>query len=214
LPTNNSTPDNTVPSPAGTEPERNTVRIFQTHNVGGTPEAGEFAVVIHHRSINTLGSDAMDFLRPMNPTQTENPGVFAYNDPARGSGWLRLEHFSNTDAARIQELVRMEEISRAVGKEPLKNPDIAFGNAMAMRTNNPWVMFAVAAGAVIAGIGSLTAIPRVDSGATAIVVVGIILILAGIGAGISGAIRLPWWRKARKYARENGGKLPSDLTGL
>ena len=190
------------------------MRIFQTHSAAGVPDAGEFVVVMHHRTMNTLGSDTMDFLRPMNPTQTEHPGVFLYNDPARGSGWLRLERFLKGDAERIQELVRMEEISRAVGTEPLKNPDIAFGNALAMRTNNPWVMFAVAAFGVIAGVGTFTAIPRVDSGATALVVMGIILILAGIGAAISGAIRLPWWRKARKYAREHGGTMPSDLTGL
>lgn len=196
------------------EPEPNTVRIFQTHNAAGAAETAEYVQVIHHRTANTLGSDAMVFLRGMNPTQTEHRGVFLYNDPVRGSGWLRLERFASWDADRIQELVRMEEIARVVGQEPLRPADLSFGNALVLRTNNPWVMFTIAAVTVLCGVGIFSAIPRVASGGTALVIMGILLILVGIAAAVTAAIRLPWWRRARQHARDQGGKMPSDLTGL
>jgi hypothetical protein len=195
-------------------PERNTIRIFQTHNVAGEPATAEYTRVIYHGSVNTLGSDAMLFLRPLNPRQTEQPGVFYYTDPTHGSGWLRLEHFSTGDATRIQELVRMEEITRVVGKEPLRNADLAIGNAMVVRTNNPWVALTFASVVIVMGIMTFTAIPRADDWAIAIGIMGALLILVGIALVITSSIRLPWWRRARRYVRSKGEKLPPDITGL
>jgi hypothetical protein len=202
--------------PEASPPTRNTVRVFQTHNAAGAPEPQEFAETIHHRTANTLGSDAMDFLRPLNLMQTEHPGVFTYNDPARGRGWLRLERFSGGDATRIQELVRMEEITRVVGTEPMRPADISIGNAMAMRTNNPYVMFAIALVSIICGIAILPALLIAANTAEVVglIAVGGILILAGIAAAVIAAIRFPWWRRARQYARQQGGSMPPDLTGL
>ncbi|PRY69200.1 hypothetical protein B0I08_103408 [Glaciihabitans tibetensis] len=201
---------------SGIEPELNTVRIFQSHNAAGVPEVAQFVTVIHHRTANTLGSDAMEFLRPLNPSQTKDAGVFLYNDPARGRGWFRLERFSPWDAERIQELVRMEEIIRVVGREPLRPADLAFGNAMVMRTNNPWIMFGIAAVGTLCGLGILSSILAASNlvELIALVAVGVLLILASIAAAVVGAIRLPWWRRARHHAREQGGTMPPDLTGL
>jgi hypothetical protein len=204
------------PSPAP-KPARNTVRILQTHNAAGAPAPAEYVRVIHHNSINTLGSDAMEFLAPLNPTQTEHPGVFHYNDPAHGSGWLRLEEFPTSDASRIQELVRMAEINRAVGKEPFGTPDLAIGNALVMRTNNPWIMFTIAAVSTLCGLAALTTPFRFPLGTgetIAIVVMSVLLIGLGVLLAVRSAIQLRWWRKARAVARAQGGPMPSDLTGI
>ena len=206
------------PTPVHDEnlPAANTVRIFQTHNAAGAPEIAEFVEVIRHRTVNTLGSDAMEFLRPLNLTQTEHPGVFFYGDPARGRGWLRLERFRRPDAERIQELVRMEEITRVVGPEPMRPADLAFGNALVLRTNNPYIMFVIALVSVICGIATLASLPIASNVAEVVGLgsVGGLLILAGSAAAIVGAIRLPWWRRARQHARHQGGSVPPDLTGL
>jgi hypothetical protein len=204
------------PSPAP-KPERNTVRIFQTHNAAGAPVPAEYVRVIHHNSINTLGSDAMEFLAPLNPTQTEHPGVFRYSDPANGSGWLRLEEFLTSDASRIQELVRMAEINRAVGKEPFGTPDLAIGNALVMRTNNPWMMFVLAAVSVWVGGASLLGVLTMTTNTAetiALSVLGVMMIGAAIVLVRRGVIQLRWWRKARAVARAQGGPMPSDLTGI
>jgi hypothetical protein len=198
-------------------PERNTVRIFQTHDPAGTPTPAEYVRVIHNNSLNTLGSEAMEFLAPLNPRQTEHPGVFLYSDSANGSGWLRLEEFSKTDAARVQELVRMEEINRAVGKEPFRPADLEIGNALVLRTNNPWLMFTLAAASVVAGLAALSTPLRFPLGPgelIAIVVMSILLIGLGIVLAVRARIQLRWWRKARQHARGQGGPMPSDLTGI
>jgi uncharacterized membrane protein YidH (DUF202 family) len=199
-----------------TQPEFNTVHIFQTHNAAGVPEVAEFVEVIRNRSVNTDGSETMAFLRPLNPTQTEHRGVFMYNDPTRGRGWLRLERFLSWDADRVQELVRMEEITRVVGEEPLRPADIRFGRAMVMRTNNPWIMFGVAAFSIGCGIATLSSILIASNLVELIALVGMgaLLVLAGIAAAVVGAIRLPWWRRARQHARQQGGTMPPDLTGI
>jgi hypothetical protein len=207
-----------APSPAPKrERERNTVRILQTHDAAGAPAPAEYVRVIHHNSINTLASDAMEFLAPLNPTQTEHRGFFRYTDPKNGSGRFRLEHFARSDAARIQELVRLEEISRVVGKQPFRAADVAFGRSMTLRSNNPWVMFPVATLSVFFGCVLLVMI--VVAGANTVetvmlVIVGVALIGAGVFLAVQNVARLRWWRKARRYVRTQGGPMPSDLTGF
>jgi hypothetical protein len=198
-------------------PERNTVRIFQTHNAAGTPAPAEYVRVIHHNSVITLGSEAMNFLAPLNPTQTEHPGVFRYTDPANGSGWLRLEEFATSDAARIQELVRMEEINRVAGKEPFRPADLAVGNALVLRSSNPWVLYTLAFFSISGGVGALTTPFRSPFGigeTIAIVVMSVLLIGVGVLLAVRSTIQLRWWRKARQVARAQGGPMPSDLTGI
>jgi hypothetical protein len=204
------------PSPAP-KPERNTVRIFQTHNAAGAPAPAEYVRVIHHNSVITLGSEAMEFLAPLNPTQTEHPGVFRYTDPANGSGSLRLEEFATSDAARIQELVRMEEINRVVGTEPFRPADLAVGNALVLRTNNPWIMFTFAAVSIGCGCAALTTPFRFPLGTgetTAIVLMSVLLMGLGIVLAVRSTIQLRWWRRARQLARAQGGPMPTDLTGI
>ena len=193
--------------------ERNTIRMFQTHNAQGEPAPAEYVQVIPEGGIHPLGTHTMRFLAPLSPRQTNNAGVFSYTDPARGAGWLRLEEFSRIDAARIQELVRMEEITAVVGAEPLRNADVRFVNAIAVRSHNPWVIVVFAC--VLLGFGILlfsSAFSREQT--VGYIVLGSLFSLVAAALFVQASIRLPWWHKARRYARENGGDLPSDLKGI
>lgn len=156
----------------------------------------------------------MDFLRPLNPRQTAVPGVFAYVDPLRGSGELRLQAFSPADARRVQELVRMHEISAAVGQEPFKPADIAVGSALVVRTNNPWVLIGFGAVLLTFGIILLSVTGREEATALVGVIMGVLMVLVAVALIVVGLIRAPWWHRARDYARRNGGELPPDIKGL
>lgn len=198
---------------------RNTIRLFQTHDTNGHVDEAEYIQEVERKTVNTLASDAMLFLTPLNLRQTKNEGVFLYEDTTRGSGWLRLENFSRTDSTRIQELIRMEEISRAVGKEPLRNADLSVGNAIALRSNNPWVIIGFGVFAVAGGIASsytafFTSAPKNQTEFVSLIIVAGLMVLVGCGAFISGGLRVSWWHKARAYARQQDGTLPSDLKGL
>ena len=195
---------------------RNTIRLFQTHDAAGRPAPAEFTQVITHRSVNTLGSDAMLFLAPLHPRRTAHAGVFTYTDPQRGSGWLRLEEFGRGDADRIQELVHMEEIVAVVGPEPRRNTDLRYGNALVLRTHNPWVMYGMGVVSLLCALGMISATLRGFSvgETTALVVMGGIFILLSLAFFVRASIRLPWWTRARRYAREHGGVLPADIKGL
>ncbi|MET0990199.1 MAG: hypothetical protein ABWY54_06100 [Glaciihabitans sp.] len=201
--------------PADTAPvSDNTIRLSQELDAAGRPAPAEFFYQVHHTTANTLGSDAMIFLAPLNPRETATPGVFTYTDPQRGSGTARLEGFSLIDAQRIQELVRMQAIEAAVGPEPLKNPDLELGNALVLRSNNPW--FFLVFGLIVLGfaIWLLSAAAGVGDKGAVYTTMGIILGAGSIVLFVIAAIRAPWWRKARAEARKDGGPLPPDLTGL
>lgn len=191
----------------------NTVRIFQTHNAQGEPAVAEYVQVIVEGGLYNLGAVTMRFLAPLAPRQTETAGVFSYTDPARGAGWLRLEEFSRIDAARIQELVRMEEITAAVGPEPLRSEDMRFVSAIALRSHNPWVIYVFAAVALGFSIMMFSvAFEREET--VGYLLIGTLFVALAIALSVQSSIRLPWWLKARRYARAHGGDLPSDLKGL
>jgi len=192
----------------------NTVRIFQTHNAQGEPAAAEYVqVIVDDGGIYNFAAIVMKFLAPLSPRQTQTPGVFSYTDPVRGAGWLRLEEFSRVDAARIQELVRMEEITAAVGPEPLRSEDIRFVNAIALRSHNPWVIFVFAA--VLLGFSiAMFSVAFEREQTVGYLLMGTLFVALAIALGVQSSIRLRWWLKARRHARAHGGDLPSDLKGL
>jgi len=197
-----------------TDAQLPSILILQTHNAAGQPAPARFEQVVDQRSINTLGSDAMDFLRPLNPRQTAVPGVFTYVDPLRGSGELRLQRFSPVDAQRVQELVRMSEISAAVGQEPFKPADIAVGRALVVRTNNPWVLIGFGAVLLVFGVVLLALAGGAGANSVAYAIMGALLALVAVALIIVGLVRAPWWHRARDHARQNGGELPPDIKGL
>jgi hypothetical protein len=205
------------PEPEAVEPERNTVRIYQTHNASGSPAQAQFVEVISNASLTTLASDTVKFLSPLNVTQTEHVGVFTYSDPARGSGWLRLERFRTPDIDRVQDLVRMEEITRVIGRQPLRPADSRYGRSMVLPTKNPWAMLVYSVFGFIAGIavfgGGLAAASNFAE-LIAIVVMGFILILVSIALAVIAVIRVRWWERARAYVRQQGIPMPPDLTGI
>lgn len=190
----------------------NTIRVVQTHDAAGAAAPAEFAQVITNATASTLGWDAMTFLRPLNPVRTADPLVFTYSDPARGSGWLRLEGFAPADATRIHELVQVDEISRAVGADPIPKDDLTLGRGALLRTNNPWFMILI--GAVLAVFGILIfGFPQGNVDRVVSTVLGVLLLLVGLVITIVGIIRTIWWHRARGYAKQTGQVLPPDLKG-
>jgi hypothetical protein len=153
----------------------------------------------------------MVFLGPLNVSRSDRPHTYFYSDPARGSGWLEIEGFRPGDADRVHQLVRMEEIVRVVGAEPRKNHDYAFGNALILRANNPWIMIGV--GLAIIGFGvwilaNLSLSPAV-AGVAAFFAI-LFIILGGILIFLTRK-RVGWWHRARAEVRRTGEPLPSDL---
>jgi TM2 domain-containing membrane protein YozV len=190
----------------------NTIRVVQTHDASGAESPAEFEQVITNVTASTLGWDAMTFLRPLNPVRTADPLVFTYSDPTRGSGWLRLEGFAPSDATRIHELVQVDEISRAVGADPIPKDDLTLGRGALLRTNNPWFM--VVLGIVLALFGFVIfGFPQGNVDRVVSTVLGVLLLIAGLAVTVVGIIRTIWWHRARAYAKSTGQALPPDLKG-
>ena len=154
----------------------------------------------------------MRFLSPLNPSRTDRDFVYYYSDPARGSGWLELEGFKPSDAERIQELVRMEEIVREVGPEPRKNADLAVGNALIVKSNNPWIIITWSSALFGLGIYALVWIPTYPDLIVLYAITGGLIMALGLVLGILTARRVPWWHRARRYAVKDGETMPSDLS--
>jgi len=194
-------------------PERYLIRLFQTHNASGAAAPAEFTETIRPGLLYTVASDTMIFLGPLTPLQTATPGSFTYTDPARGSGWLRLENFGSGNTARIQEYVQMAQIERAIGRQPLRAQDIAFGNSQVLRSNNPYFFFGF--GTVLLGL-VVYMLTNAHSSIPLGVIIGFVALFLALSAAlfVYGAIKVTWWHKARRYARKNFGTLPSDLKGL
>ena len=186
------------------------VRLHQTHDAAGAPAPAEFLEYLPPAPLLVKrGTAAMSFLAPLNPSRTDREFAYFYSDPARGSGWLELEGFGYTNSKRVQENVWMEEIERAVGKQPRRNADTPVPHAFIPRYNNPWIF--VAMGAMPFALGAWT-LPRLgEQPATAVlagVVVGLLMLLGGTLAFVNLRKRVPWWHRARRYARENGAMHP------
>ena len=187
--------------------------MHQTHDASGSPAPTEFLQILPQNHITeTVGSSAMKFLAPLNPSRSDREHTYLYTDPLRGSGWLQLEGFRRGDADRVYQLVRMEEIMRVVGPEPRKNPDYLLGNSFIMRANNPWIMNIV--GAVLFGLGiyGLVYIPVYPHLAVLYLVMSAILIALAVAMWIlMGRQRVGWWHRARRHVRESGERMPDDL---
>ena len=191
----------------------NTIRIVQTHDAAGAPAPAEFAQIMHNASVNTMGWDVMQFLKPLTPVRTTDPLVYLYTDPARGSGWLRLEGFRPADAARVQELVQLDEVSRAIGEDPIPKDDLAVGRGALLRSNNPWAFIVL--GAVVLlfpGVMWLRSPPAPENVPGYLVMAGVLVVL-GAGVLVVGILRARWWHRARRHVKSTGQTMPTDLRG-
>jgi len=196
-----------------TEATRPAVRMHQTHDASGAPAPAEFLEILPTNAVTeTVGSSAMRFLATLNPRRADRENTFFYSDPARGSGWLQIEGFRPSDADRVYQLVRMEEIVRVVGPEPRKNPDYLLGNAFILRSNNPWIMIALGVvifGLSLYGLSYISVYPHL-----AWLYIGLAAVLMGLAITIwvvLGRQRVGWWHRARRSVRETGETMPDDL---
>lgn len=196
-----------------TGPSRPAVRMHQTHDASGAPAPVEFLEILPTNHITeTVGSSAMRFIAPLNPSRSDRENTFFYLDPARGSGWLQLEGFRRGDAERVYDLVRMEEIVRVVGAEPRKNPDYLLGNALVLRANNPWIMIGWAGALFALAVFGLTFIPIHPHLTVLYLVVAALLMGGAVTIWILLArARVGWWHRARRYVRQSGETMPPDL---
>lgn len=191
----------------------NIVRIVQTHDASGAPAQQEFVQVVHNVTLSTLGWDAMSFLRALNPTRTTDPLVFLYNDPARGSGWLRLEGFRPADATRIYELVQIDEISRVVGTDPMPKDDLSVGRGALLRSNNPWAFIVLGVVLMLFPAVMWMRSPPSAENVPGYLVMVVLLVLGGAAVLVYGTLRARWWHRARQYAKATGQTLPTELKG-
>jgi hypothetical protein len=140
-----------------------------------------------------------------------------YTDPSRGSGWLRLENFVDSDVATLDNLVRTAEISRSIGSvDPARQEELPLGGAVVNRTSNPYFQIGLGIGAIVLGIAcAIFPLAGLSSSGAAANVVLVIVALALIGVGIwvaiHGARRRSWWVAARAEARRTGQPLPDQL---
>lgn len=203
------------------------IRIFQTHDQAGIPAQQEFSQQITPAATQTLPDAIMQFLRPLNPRlsgplsqqPSEHTGVYWYSDPLQGSGWLRLEGAPVMHTLRVDELVRMEEISRSVGgSDPVSQPDVKYVAPLVIHNRNPNVQITL--GIIFAAIGIAMSVAVLVSGTAplfALIIIpifGLIIIVAGIILARRGMKRLAWWRQARAQAIQDGGAIPEDLHRL
>lgn len=204
-----------MPEIMRTEPTGGIIRLVQTTDPAGRPAAREYVRAVQYEGMRSISETVMDFLRPLSPRETENPGVFWYTDPAHGAGWLRLEGFGAVTIDEVQQAVRTLAIEAAVGQpEPVRQEVLSFGNSLANRTTNPY--FKIGAGAVVLGLVIFGAVrlftePGMDPGKAfaALAMVGVAVLCVILI--VNGFRRRAWWHRARAEARRQGVRLPDRL---
>ena len=195
------------------------VRVVQEHDAVGVQAPMTFVEQIRQaKSLQTWPDATMQFIRELNPSRTGQQGVYAYRDPDRGSGLLIVEGANPLQLLRIDELVHMEEIERAIGmKDPTRIEDIpAYLIPFVVRTRNPYIHLLLAGLILVASIltGSM---PFLRLEEPPISLTALMIVLGALGLALSGILgrrvwrRLPWWHAARAQAKRDGGPMPEDL---
>ncbi|GAA2829683.1 hypothetical protein FB468_2737 [Leucobacter komagatae] len=197
------------------------IRVFRNTDKYGNhaPEERVEPVFVSGKKLQSVTGQAAKALVAYSPSLTDTLGVYSFDDPERGSGWLRLEGVGKLALSRIHDLVRLSEIERAIGeKDPIPGAELGIAAPMAFHNRSPYVHFATGLAVLCLGVwfGSLAISPeasRMDltlfMGCATVIVLGM-----GCWAIYMSIRRFGWWTRARRYALSDGGPLPEDLTYL
>ena len=191
-------------------------RVFQNRAPDGEYVSEERLEEIVVGGMQPSAGQILKVIREYSPTLTDSPGVYAYDDLANGAGWLRVEGAGALTLSRLEDLVRLLEVERALGEtDPVPGVEVGIAAPLAFHNRSPVVQVLTGAGFVALGgyiatwfgTGRLDSAPKLlFSAALAILLVG-----GGIGVIVMGLRRLRWWVRARRWARSDGGHMPDDL---
>lgn len=191
------------------------LRIFQNTDAAGRPDPREYGRVIPYEGLRSLTETVMDFLRPLSPRETDQLGVFWYTDPAHGSGWLRMEGFSRTVVEEVQQAVRTLAISAAIGQpEPIRQEVLSFGNAIVLRTTNPYIKIGFGGIVLLIALLGLLRVATMTGDDVARAVAAVVMVALAVVCVIliiQGLLRRAWWHRARAEAKRQGVALPDQI---
>ncbi|QIK63859.1 hypothetical protein G7068_12140 [Leucobacter viscericola] len=193
------------------------LRIFQTHDAAGEPAPAEFVQTIVPKNSQPEPEALREFMLPLRPSRTSRSGVYFYDDPARGSGRLKVVGASGFDLPRVDEMVHLMEINRKIGMEdPARVPDVpGWVVPFVISNRSPWVRILVGLFFLIPGFFMLS-IPLLKPHWNALPIAvnfifGMLILLMCAWSLWRDVRRLPWWVKARAQAKRDGGPLPEEL---
>lgn len=193
------------------------VRISQTRNAVGEPDPREFKQVIRTGAdLPTLPEATMAFIRPLNPSRTGRIGTYEYRDPDRGSGTLMIKGADQLDKVRIDELVHLEDIYRAIGGDPdERNGTSAFRAQFAGWGRSPYAQMGSGLTGILSGLlvaALLFFLPGIPLwGAIVLGALGLIGCVLGVPLVFRGVRRVAWWHRARAEAMRDGGMISPEL---
>lgn len=191
------------------------IRFLQTKNADGESAQSEYVQEIFYEGLRSVAESAFDNLKHLRPRETDHPGIFQYVDSKRGSGTFRIEHFNPLDADKLRQLLRMQEISDAIGKkDPHRSEELSFGASVVPRTSNPF--FQITLGVVSIGIsawGIAIMVNSFDGTVGYYFAFGVLVALCLFGILILwvGAKRVRWWTAMRAEVRRRGVAMPEQL---
>lgn len=195
------------------------IEVRRTHLASGEPAP---LIEVHEITPEKRGQTMPDavaaWIRPMNPTRTQESGVYSYNSPECGKGTIAVTMLGELYRERMDEKIQMLEIERMLGSaEPDKVSDtMAWMYAIRLQVRNPYSLILL--GLMMTSIGAFQALSvslnssydlfnRIGLSilGTTIAFVGIIVFLK------PGARRIRWWHQARALVKRRKDKMPTDL---
>ena len=194
-----------------------TIRVHQTHDTAGNPTPAEFVQAVSNTGTQSGLAAVWAFIEPLQPTPTSEfqSGMYHYHDPQRGYGWIQIEDVGMFSRDRLDQLVRLSQIERAIGqKDPVGGKQYAPAFPVSLTMSNPYGQITL--GVIFLGMllffgqKVVTAEPPLPF-VIVMILFGIILLAVSGYMLWAGFKRHSWWRKAREAALADGGPMPEDL---
>ncbi|QIK63857.1 hypothetical protein G7068_12130 [Leucobacter viscericola] len=193
------------------------LRIFQTHDAAGEPAPAEFVQTIVPKNSQPEPEALREFMLPLRPSRTSRSGVYFYDDPARGSGRLKVVGASGFDLPRVDEMVHLMEINRKIGMEdPARVPDVpGWVVPFVISNRSPWIRILIGL-FFLFPVSLMLSVPLLVPEFSLFTKIGSLILGFALLVGLvwsfwTNVRRLPWWVKARAQAKRDGGPLPEEL---
>lgn len=197
------------------------LRITQRSGPAGQIAPAEYLRQFEHSLTLPASSLAIDFLVRLGAERTGEAGVYSYSDPGRGSGVVRLEGFSATDAERIDDYFVVEGVWRELGirNAPRQWVDIRTYAHLVPAARNPCIMVSIAslgsAGMLLCAALAVWGPLRVSESQAELawlmpstfLIIALLLLIVVVQHGR----RLGPWLSARALLLSRGERLPAGL---